>query len=235
MLAVDRRQFIVPIPGLPANKTTMLLDYFFIDKTEVTNKDYKEFVDAGGYANPAYWKEAFVKNGQVIPWSEAVKAFVDRTGRPGPSTWELGDYSEDGDAYPVSGVSWFEAAAYARFRGKTLPTIYHWARAAFPIREISTPLTPHIIRQSNIEGAGLVRVGSSPGIGSSGAKDMAGNVREWCWNAVGGRIATARAACGRTRPICSTTALRRPPGTGPREMDFGAPYILRTLRFQKIS
>ena len=185
MLPVDRGQFIVPIPGLPANKTILLLDYFFIDKTEVTNQAYKEFVDAGGYSNPAYWKEEFKKDGQVIPWAEARKAFVDQTGRPGPSTWELGDYPEGQDLYPVAGVSWYEAAAYARFRGKSLPTIYHWARAAFPIREIVTQLTPHIVRQSNIEGSGFAPVGAFPGIGSSGAKDLAGNVREWCWNAVG--------------------------------------------------
>jgi eukaryotic-like serine/threonine-protein kinase len=72
-----------------------------------------------------------------------MKVFVDRTGRPGPSTWELSNYPEGRDDYPVSGISWYEAAAYARFRGKTLPTIYHWARAAFPKNELFTPLMPY--------------------------------------------------------------------------------------------
>ena len=185
MLAVDHGRFVVALKGLPVITTGMVLDRFLIDETEVTNRAYKDFVDAGGYSNPAYWIQEFRRDGQAIPWAKAVKEFVDRTGHPGPSTWELGDYPERQDDYPVSGVSWYEAAAYAEFRGKSLPTIYHWARAAFPIREISTPLTPYIIPQSNIEGSGIAAVGSFPGIGSSGAKDMAGNVREWCWNAVG--------------------------------------------------
>ena len=34
---------------------------FFIDKYEVTNKQYKEFVDNGGYSNRDYWKNEFIK------------------------------------------------------------------------------------------------------------------------------------------------------------------------------
>ncbi len=51
--------------------------------------------------------------------------------RPGPASWEVGDYPKGQDDYPVAGVSWYEAAAYAEFVGKRLPTIYHWDRAAF--------------------------------------------------------------------------------------------------------
>lgn len=52
------------------------------------------------------------------------------TGRPGPSTWELGSYPEGKADEPVRGVSWYEAAAYAEFAGKNLPTVYHRWRAA---------------------------------------------------------------------------------------------------------
>src|SRR5687767_15876801 len=54
----------------------------------------------------------------------------DSTGRSGPATWELGSYAEGQDEYPVGGISWFEAAAYARFVGKSLPTFYHWRAAS---------------------------------------------------------------------------------------------------------
>ncbi len=37
---------------------------FFIDRYEVTNKQYKEFVDIGGYSNPNYWKNEFIKDGK---------------------------------------------------------------------------------------------------------------------------------------------------------------------------
>ena len=184
-IAVDRGRFFIALGGISTNN--MELDHFFIDCTEVTNRAFKEFLDAGGYSKPEFWKPEFKKDGKVISWIEAMRAFVDRTGRPGPSTWELGGYPEGQDDYPVSGVSWFEAGAYAEFRGKSLPTIYHWARAALPQEEIRRPLSPFILPLSNFGGPGPAKVGTYPGIGSSGAKDMAGNVREWCWNAAGDR------------------------------------------------
>ena len=48
------------------------------------------------------------------------------TGRPGPATWEVGSYPEGQDEHPVSGVSWYEAAAYAEYVGMSLPTRFHW-------------------------------------------------------------------------------------------------------------
>lgn len=113
--------------------------------------------------------------------------FVDTTGRPGPASWELGAYPDGRDDHPVGGVSWYEAAAYAAFRGKALPTAYHWMRAALPGSEHTLPLAPHIIPLSNFGTDGPAPVGSFPGIGVSGASDLAGNVREWCWNAAGER------------------------------------------------
>ncbi|NIP92728.1 MAG: SUMF1/EgtB/PvdO family nonheme iron enzyme, partial [Akkermansiaceae bacterium] len=88
-------------------------DDFFIGKYEVTNREYKRFVDAGGYRNREYWRHPFVKDGEELTWDEAMREFVDPSGQPGPSTWMGGDYPAGRDEYPVSGVSWYEAAAYA--------------------------------------------------------------------------------------------------------------------------
>ena len=69
------------------------------------------------------------------------------------------------------------AAAYAEFVGKYLPTIYHWDRAAL------TWASSNIIPVSNIvSGQGPVRVGSTMSITRFGIYDLAGNVREWCFN-----------------------------------------------------
>jgi dienelactone hydrolase/predicted Ser/Thr protein kinase len=159
---------------------------FFIDRCEVTNRQFKDFVASGGYKNSKFWTQKFVKDGKELPWEEAVKGFVDQTGLPGPSTWQAGDYPEGQGDYPVSGVSWYEAAAYAEFAGKSLPTGQHWgvARGEYTTL-IQVPqlggfaiLAPF----SNFRGKGPVAAGSLPGLTAYGALDMAGNVREWCWN-----------------------------------------------------
>jgi serine/threonine protein kinase len=108
-----------PLPEL------QLGDYL-LDRYEVSNREFKKFVDAGGYGRREYFRQPIVKDGKVLDWQVALGLFVDKTGRPGSSTWELGDYPEGQDDFPVAGVSWYEAAACAEFAGKSLPTIYHW-------------------------------------------------------------------------------------------------------------
>jgi dienelactone hydrolase len=156
---------------------------FFLDKYEVTNKQYKEFVDQGGYRNRDYWKYEFIKEGKTISWDEAMAEFTDRTGRPGPSTWEAGDYPDGEDDYPVAGVSWYEATAYAEYAGKVLPTADHWdSGVGFQFCADAGYLLGHYIPFSNFNSSGPVEVKRKQGISFFGAYDMAGNVREWCWN-----------------------------------------------------
>jgi pimeloyl-ACP methyl ester carboxylesterase len=162
------------------------LDDFFIDRYEVTNKQYREFIDSGGYRNREYWKHEFVKDERILTWEEAMAEFLDQTGRTGPATWQAGDYPEGQNDYPVSGISWYEGAAYAEFSGKSLPTGQHWglARGEYTSLIRWPQLGGYAVFApfSNFEGKGPVTVGSLPGITSYGAYDMAGNVREWCWN-----------------------------------------------------
>ena len=156
---------------------------FFLDKYEVTNKQYKEFVDKGGYLNRGYWNNEFIKDKKKLTWEEAMSEFKDRTGRPGPSTWEAEDYPDGEDNYPVSGVSWYEAAAYAEYTGKVLPTGDHWdSGVGFEDNNTFNRFFPRIFEFSNFNEKGPVRVGRDQGMTAYGAVDMAGNVREWCSN-----------------------------------------------------
>jgi tRNA A-37 threonylcarbamoyl transferase component Bud32 len=188
------------------------LGEFFVDKYEVTNRQYKEFVDLGGYRNTEYWKHKFVKDGKELTWEEAMGEFVDPTGQPGPSTWDAGDYPEGQADYPVSGVSWYEAVAFAEYAGKSLPTSIHWnaARGGFTPMIKVYQLGGFAIQApfSNFMGKGPVPVGSLQGLSVYGAFDMAGTVREWC---LFSRPQRWTAPPGTDSDACSITTLRRFP------------------------
>jgi eukaryotic-like serine/threonine-protein kinase len=172
---------IPPGPVSIAGLAPVYLDDFLIDKYEVTNSEFKKFVDAGGYRDPQYWKIPFTKDGHTLTFERATALFVDKTDRPAPSTWDLGSFPAGQENYPVSGVSWYEAAAYAEFVGKNLPTVFHWYQAA------SMSGLSEILDNSNFSGKGPAPVGAYPGLGPYGTYDMAGNVKEWNFNSDGNR------------------------------------------------
>ena len=160
---------------------------FWIDRFEVTNRDFQVFVDRGGYRTREYWKQPIVDGSRTLGWEEAMGRFRDSTNRPGPATWELGRFPDGEAELPVTGVSWYEAAAYAEFAGKSLPTLSHWLAAA-GLTEFTRNFAD-ILLLSNFNGKGAAAAGQFKGIAPFGSYDMAGNVKEWCWNATpGGRL-----------------------------------------------
>jgi formylglycine-generating enzyme required for sulfatase activity/DNA-directed RNA polymerase subunit M/transcription elongation factor TFIIS len=122
---------------------------FFIDRTEVTNADYKRFVDA--------------------------------TGRKPPEGWQDGAYPAGADNLPVVGVTWQDAADYAAWAGKRLPTEAEWEAAARgPEGRLYPWGNDWRAGVANISTRGVTDVGKYADSASpSGALDMIGNVWEW--------------------------------------------------------
>jgi len=100
---------------LESPRHTVGLDGYWIGQTEVTNAEYRRFVEAGGYKDSQYWSSdgwAWRSNNDIRQ----------------PEFWD--DPAYNGDSYPVVGVSWFEAEAYTKWVGARLPTEAEWEKAA---------------------------------------------------------------------------------------------------------
>lgn len=165
------------------NGRVVRVEHFFLDRETVTNRQFAEFVAAGGYTDMGLWEPAI--------WP-AVLQFVDEDGEPGPRFWKRGRCPAGKEDHPVVGVSWYEAAAYARWAGKRLPTDAEWVKAgAWPVI-----LSPHSRCQRkypwgdtmdhcrvNLWGTGrgdTVPAGDYPsGSSVGGVQQLAGNVWEW--------------------------------------------------------
>src|SRR5262249_32959551 len=97
---------MVLIPARPAASGLLsrspAMEDFQIDRYEVTNREFKQFVDGGGYRDRKFWTVPLVKDGRTLPWEQAMAQFVDQTGQPGPATWEAGNYPPGQENYPVS-------------------------------------------------------------------------------------------------------------------------------------
>jgi formylglycine-generating enzyme required for sulfatase activity/predicted Ser/Thr protein kinase len=179
--------------GKPTTASVQLDDYF-IDRYEVSNRLFKEFITAGGYRRKEFWKYPFVKDGKQLSWDEAMRLLTDRTGLPGPRGWTNQECPPGEADRPVTGVTFYEAAAYAQFRGQELPTVFQWEKAArdggqtklwpqFMPWGIGGPLD-NITDRANLMGRAAAPVDSYEfGISPYGCHHMAGNVAEWCLNA----------------------------------------------------
>lgn len=149
---------------------------YWIDRTEVTNRSFKQFVDRGGYQNPTFWTELARSLAGGAVGLRGAGRFRDRTGQPGPSTWESGGYPEGEADHPVRGVSWFEAVAYCASLQKSLPTVFHWRRA------LGETFFMEVVTLGNFGGRAPEPVSRLKDLGPYGTYGMAGNVKEWVWN-----------------------------------------------------
>lgn len=201
MVPVPGGSYELVTPGLPVGLTARLDDYF-IDRHEVSHARFRDFVTSGGYGTRSYWPSPIVSGGDTLAFGEATGRLVDRTGMPAPRGWTGQEPPDDRGDHPVTGVTWYEAAAYCAFRGKRLPTVFQWEKAARDgrITRLEGVVMPWGLvepgqpgrSRANFAGSGTVPVDAHPfGISPYGAHQMAGNAKEWAANPIGdGRAVT---------------------------------------------
>jgi len=164
-------------------RNTVEVPEFAIDRRKVTNRQYLEFFEAGGYQNRALWSE--------VDWNWKGEGAISH-----PAFWILKDGQWFWRAmfeevplppeWPVY-VSHAEASAYARWVGKSLPTEEQWQRAAYgsaigEVRQYPWGAA-HLSSDYgnfNFENWDPVAVGDHPaGSSAFGVEDILGNGWEW--------------------------------------------------------
>ena len=167
---------------------TVDLSAFYIGKYEITNGQYRKFLDDPDYNNSKYWPD-----GRPVPKDQSPYWKDPRN---------HGGATPGSDDYPVLGVNWDSAVAYCRWlsakTGKTyrLPTEAEWEKAARGTDQRRFPWGNEIDHSyANFVGAQQFDTGSVVGMYDGakhgalqthsnaspyGAFDMAGNVMEWC-------------------------------------------------------
>ena len=126
---------------------------FFLDQQEVTNQDYKKFVDATGHPAPRNWKSN-------------------------------GSYAPDEGRFPVAYVTWDDAAAYAKWAGRRLPSEAEWEYAARGGKGYVYPWgNQWVAGYANVDRKGQLKPAPvrsfEKDMSPFGIYDLAGNVSEW--------------------------------------------------------
>lgn len=187
MTALDKRwpgMILLQTPGFARGSTLfpnegpvrqVALSPYLIDRLPVTNAQFAAFVAKDGYRTRRFWTEA--------GWR-----FIQDNALAEPNYWN--DPHWNAPDLPVTGISWWEARAYASFVGKSLPSEAQWEYAAgfgthtYPWGE-DAPTAEHANFAPSCEPEELRRRGTAvEGLvhnhAASGCRDMAGNVGEWC-------------------------------------------------------
>ncbi|GAB5399627.1 MAG: formylglycine-generating enzyme family protein [Aureisphaera sp.] len=184
---------LVPQGTMDYNSSKAQISSFYMDIHPVTVQEFRMFIEATGYVTSAdEFGDAGVFNYKTGKWGLVTGA-----------NWEFPqgqDFPKAIDSHPVTQVSWYDAKAYANWKGKRLPTELEWEFAARNAGQIVDAMYPWGTNENKKNDIYLANVwqgvfplynsiddgyqNTSPvgafGKSPLGLEDMAGNVWEWC-------------------------------------------------------
>ncbi|NCC34616.1 MAG: hypothetical protein EOM24_21755 [Chloroflexia bacterium] len=171
-------------------QSEVILSAFFIDRYEVSNRDFARFVEATGYQTQAE------ERGQSNVWDDSIRQVLQMEG----ASWRAPEGPESRIEarleHPVIHVTWADANAYCAAQGKRLPTEAEWEKAArgaadarrFPWGNDWQPTYVNGVL-ANEQAPGTMPVTAFPeGDSPYGARQMLGNVFEWVADAYDGNF-----------------------------------------------
>lgn len=168
LLTKEQWQQLGEMVVVPAGKFKMGTD---LKNADAASRPMHE-VSLGGYRIDKY----LVTNAQYA-------RFLAATGHRPPSDWKGGKIPQGTLLRPVTMVNWFDAAAYAKWAGKRLPTEAEWEKAARGTDARRWPwgneMDPKRLNTYYNFGSSSDVTAYSSGVSPYGAYDMAGNVDEW--------------------------------------------------------
>jgi len=148
---------------------SVAVESFYLGKYPVTNAEFLEFVTENPAWRRSQVKTVFADEGYLKHWADNL---------------DLGADSDQIKNSPVTNVSWFAARAYARWKGKRLPTLDEWEFAASASREKPMAARDEMFVQTIMDWYSQPNPGMLPAVGKNdpnyyGVHDLHGLIWEW--------------------------------------------------------